>query len=152
MKPRIHGCCVGRKHTPTYSAWGCMMTRCNNPNAWAYKYYGAKGVKVCARWKDYRNFAEDMGEKPAGMTLDRFPNHSGNYEPNNCRWATAIQQQNNKAGNHTLMIFGETKTVAQWTRDGRCATNPKTFEMRIAHGWDNERALIAPTRKQKCSL
>ncbi len=88
---RIHG----KADTLMYKAWQGMWTRCTNPRATSFKYYGAKGVLVCDRWRRFENFFEDMGERPAGLSLDRIdPN--GNYEPTNCRWATRSEQQKNK--------------------------------------------------------
>lgn len=86
----------GMTKTPTYRGWHGMRQRCANPKATGFKNYGGRGIKVCERWLDFENFLADMGERPEGRTLDRFPNNDGNYEPGNCRWATSKQQADNK--------------------------------------------------------
>ena len=97
------------RHTPTRNSWRGMVTRCNNPNAWNYRYYGGRGISVCERWLDFEAFAKDMGERPEGLTLDRM-DPEGNYAcgkcsecvaggvspGGNCRWATWSEQQENK--------------------------------------------------------
>jgi len=80
------------KNNKTYSTYYSMKSRCYNPNAGNYQYYGALGITICDRWlESYENFLEDMGEKPEGMSLDRIDVY-GNYEPGNCRWATDKEQ------------------------------------------------------------
>jgi hypothetical protein len=61
-----------------------------------YPLYGGRGIQVCDRWKSFGNFLEEMGERPEGMSLDRYPNPNGNYEPGNCRWATAKAERHNR--------------------------------------------------------
>ena len=81
--------------SPTYRCFNGMKARCNNPKNRSYKDYGGRGITVCARWSNFVNFLADMGEKPAGKTLDR-KNVNGNYEPDNCRWATPKEQALNR--------------------------------------------------------
>jgi hypothetical protein len=68
-----------------------------------------RGVKVCERWQKFENFLADMGERPQGRTLDRYPNNAGNYEPGNCRWATAKEQ----AANRKPPVRANTKPTQQ---------------------------------------
>jgi len=84
----------GMEGTPTYNTWAAMLQRCHNTRSSAYKLYGALGVSVCSRWATFNNFLLDMGIRPEGQTLDRI-NPFGNYEPENCRWATKSQQATN---------------------------------------------------------
>lgn len=85
----------GLAGSPTYRSWAHMLGRCRNPTDAKYANYGGRGITVCERWLRFENFLADMGERPAGLTLDRIDN-DGNYEPGNCRWATMKEQQNNK--------------------------------------------------------
>lgn len=79
-----------------YQCWWNMLARCYNPKDEHYKWYGARGIQVCERWRtDFANFYEDMGPRPSSKhSIDRKKN-DGNYEPRNCRWATATEQNNN---------------------------------------------------------
>lgn len=86
------GACPSR----TYTTWQTMKQRCLNPNHDAWYRYGGMGITICSRWRDsFENFLTDMGERPEGRTLDRI-DKDGNYEPGNCRWATPLEQSNNK--------------------------------------------------------
>jgi hypothetical protein len=82
---------------PTYQAWLNMKKRCTKPNCKDWEYYGGRGIKVCERWlHSFENFLEDVGERPEGRSLDRYPNNDGNYEPGNVRWATRSEQMSNR--------------------------------------------------------
>jgi hypothetical protein len=86
---------TGRKASPTYNIWAQMVQRCTNPKHKDWRLYGGRGITVCDRWLKFEDFLADMGEKPGGLSIDRRDN-DGNYEPGNCRWATAVEQANNK--------------------------------------------------------
>ena len=85
----------GLTKTKAYGSWRAMRSRCNNPTDSHYRHYGGRGIKICDRWNSFVNFYADMGDRPAGHTLDRIDNDKG-YEPANCRWATNSEQQLNK--------------------------------------------------------
>lgn len=90
-----HQMCGSRE----YASWSAMKQRCLNPKHPDFHYYGGRGITVCERWMDFNNFYSDMGPRPLQRTLDR-KNTNGNYEPNNCRWATDVEQQ----GNHRPIV------------------------------------------------
>jgi hypothetical protein len=84
-----------RCYSGTYNSWRAMIERCTNRRHSTYERYGARGIIVCERWRQFSSFLADMGDRPVGRSLDRYPDNAGNYEPGNCRWATPKQQAKN---------------------------------------------------------
>lgn len=146
----------GESHSSLYRVWGGMKTRCNNPKCDCYEDYGGRGISICKEWNDsfneFRKWALSSGYEE-GLSIDRV-DVNGNYEPNNCRWATMIEQQNNRRSNQFLTMDGETHTIAEWARI--LGKNPNTVHKRIsAYGYDPKMALLTPIRsykgKSKCT-
>ncbi len=107
--------CLARKWKTTsnkaeflseYRIWSSMKSRCTNKNTAAYRYYGDRGIKVCERWMNsFEDFLNDMGRRLSkNHSIDRI-NNDGNYEPNNCRWATSVEQNRNKR--KTILIVNK---------------------------------------------
>jgi hypothetical protein len=120
--------------------WENMIARCYVENNKMFRFYGGRGVTVCNRWLDsFANFADDICPRPDGTTLDRIDNRLG-YSLDNCRWATPIEQANNKSSNRLITINGETHTVAEWARiRGIKAANIYT---RLANGVSDADAVM----------
>lgn len=94
-----HGHTKGGTATREYTTWAAMLKRCYHKNHRHYDLYGGRGISVCERWRGpngFLAFLEDMGERPPGKTIDRFPDKDGNYEKSNCRWATWAEQARNR--------------------------------------------------------
>jgi hypothetical protein len=109
-----HGSYFKGKRSRGYVSWVNMKMRCYNPNDKRYSDYGGRGIKVCDRWlHSFENFLEDMGQCPEKHTLDRIDN-DGDYCPDNCRWATRKEQQNNRRFNHKIKHDGLCLNLTQW--------------------------------------
>lgn len=133
-----------RKHdgkgTRLYRIWKSMRERCYTPTASNYQRYGGRGVSVCEEWSDFAEFkrwAMRSGYAD-NLTLDCIDTN-GNYEPANCRWATYLEQNNNKRDNVRLTYCEQTKTMAQWAREK--GLKAATLQRRLKAGWSIEEAL-----------
>lgn len=110
-----HGNCKRSGRTKEYRTWAHMKGRCLNKKDNKFYCYGERGITVCDRWLLFDNFLKDMGMAPSKThSIDRI-NNDGDYEPNNCRWATSKQQQSNKSKNVRLLFNGNDRTLAQWS-------------------------------------
>lgn len=144
----------GLKHTKEYEAWLHLRARCYNPNEKYYNNYGGRGITVCDRWNNsidgFLNFMKDMGKKPGKeYSIDRIDN-SGNYCPENCRWATFKTQNNNRRNNRYLTLNGETKTMQEWVNFLNIPRS--TLKQRLHNGWSVEEALTLERSLKKKSF
>lgn len=138
-------------YSKEYAAWYSMLDRCYNKACQAWSNYGGRGIIVCDRWlgiEGFNNFCNDMGVKPSPEhSIDRI-NSNGNYEPNNCRWATDKEQARNRRTNKLISIGEETKSMAEW-----CEIYDIQYSLvkdRISDGWDPLKALT--TKKKRVYL
>ncbi|MBY0469146.1 MAG: hypothetical protein K2Q07_09240 [Burkholderiaceae bacterium] len=136
----------GGSHSLTYRRWKSMRQRCLDPNSTSYAQYGGAGVTICARWvESFAAFLADMGECPdASMTLDRRDGSRG-YEPDNCRWATRLEQNRNRATNTPITYQGRTMLVAEWAAE--LGFDANMLRQRLYLGWSVEKALSTPKAK-----
>jgi len=129
-------------HTPesrrTRNIWNHMIDRCNNVSNSRYSDYGGRGITVCKEWLDFESFRRDMGDAPAGLTLDRKDNFAG-YDKANCRWATGQEQQRNRRLNLIITLNGVSKCLSEWAES--IGIKRVTLDARIKRGWSHERAL-----------
>lgn len=129
--------------TPTYRSWTSMRRRCDSPCMPSYPRYGGRGITVCDRWRDsFEAFIADMGERPSpDHSLDRIDN-DGNYEPTNCRWATAKEQMRNRHNTHWITAGGETLSLAEWSE--RTGLPPGVITKRMERGLSPADAMQQP--------
>jgi hypothetical protein len=124
--------------TPEYNVWHAMLERCRNPRNPAWDDYGGRGIAVCGRWQHFEAFRSDMGVRPPGGTLERI-DVDGNYEPGNCRWASAQEQANNRRNNRVIAHAGAKRTLAEWARFAGISTS--CLRHRLSSGWPMDAAL-----------
>lgn len=142
-----------RKHghatppTRTYQSWVDMRKRCFRKNHKDYPRYGGRGITVCERWLSFEGFLADMGEAPAGLTLER-KDSDGNYEPGNCKWATWAEQRLNRRLTHKHIEYaGERLTVGEW--DAKLGLQQGGIWHRLKNGWTLEKALTTRRSNQQ---
>jgi len=138
---KIHG----QYRSPEHNSWSNMKQRCYDKNHNRFYRYGGRGIKVCDRWlHSFENFLSDMGAKPTSKhTLER-KNINGNYEPENCEWATQKEQQNNRSNNAYFTANGKTQSIEQWSAE--TGIKYRTIMRRIKY-WHKSKVLTVPPRK-----
>lgn len=139
---RKHGCV----DTPEWRTWASMNSRCDNPRNRSWGRYGGRGVKISDRWRSFENFLSDMGRRPSRFhSIDRIDS-DGNYEPGNCRWATAQEQSDNKRRTYKITARGKTQTITAWALE--TGMSRLTIWKRAKQGWDPEDILSVPPLKR----
>lgn len=114
--------------SPTYYSWRAMKQRCLNPRNHNYPGYGGRGITVCKRWLKFENFLADMGERPAGMTLDRRNNDKG-YCKRNCRWESRkVQSNNQRVRKDAVFYLG--KRPSEWAIIWGCTRHAATMRIK----------------------
>jgi hypothetical protein len=136
------------KQRGAYFSWCDMRKRCFSTTHKDYKHYGGRGITVCSRWSEFKNFFSDMGEKPTGMTIERLDVNS-NYSPENCKWIPKSEQGKNKRSNHKITFNGITKNLSEWAVE--MGISPFGITYRLNAGWSVEKTFTTPLkRKPKC--
>lgn len=135
----------GKTRSKEYRIWSSMLQRCCNSNDKSYHNYGGRGITVCERWMNFKNFFIDMGEKPTPKhSIDRIDNNKG-YHPDNCRWATTEQQANNKRDSVRIRFDGKDLTISEWSR--LIGISPSGLWYRLYEKkWPVHKALTMPTK------
>lgn len=136
----------GMSHTRLHNIWLTMRSRCEKNTSSGYHKYGAKGITVCQEWSSFENFRDWAFSNgyTEDLTIDRI-DPLGNYEPNNCRWATQKEQQNNRSNNVKLTYCGETLSLSEWEK--RTGISWRVLYDRYYRKWAIERIFEQPVRK-----
>lgn len=141
----VHRPALNKKHgesnTPLYRMWTSMIYRCDNPKYIAYKYYGARGIRVCDEWHDYETFKKWVNETKTddSYTIERI-DVNGDYGPDNCKWIPMSEQANNRRSNIVIDYNGEEHTLMQWCK--KLNLNYKNVHNRMYKlGWSFEKAI-----------
>ena len=137
----------GMSRTTEYQSWVDIKRRCINPNNPCYSDYGGRGITICDRWKNsFENFLADMKLKPTPKhSIDRIDN-DGDYCPENCRWSTDVEQNNNRRDNRFITIGCVTLTIAQWSKE--MSFGKSVIQDRLKSGWSEFDAVMTPVRYQ----
>ena len=130
--------------TGVYGIWGNMLYRCNTSTCPLYESYGGRGISVCAAWHSFDSFMSDMGDRPSDShSIDRI-DVNGNYEPSNCRWATAKDQARNRRNSSFIFIDGLKLQVDEYCE--KYGISKTAIKNRIRRNWTNKRIIETPVR------
>lgn len=135
-----HGMCG----TGAWHSWRDMMKRCYSPRSMHYRHYGGRGIIVCDEWKSFEGFHAGMGDRPAGMSIER-DDVDGNYEPGNCRWIPRREQHYNKRNSIFVMIDGERLCLSVACKRLGLSYNRVRDRIKTL-GWSIEDALAQPKK------
>ena len=142
-----HGHCKSQKlRSSEHKTWGSMIQRCHDEKCKSYPRYGGRGIKVCDAWRnDFSVFLNDMKEKPSpSHSIERIDNN-GNYEPSNCKWATKLEQANNRRNTYEVEWQGEPIQLKYLCKNLNLPYH--TIWQRLERlGWDIEKAINTPSR------
>ena len=134
----------GLSDTPEHKIWIDMRQRCSNQNRHNFKHYGGRGITVCERWMTFENFIADVGFRPSRKhSLERI-NNDGNYEPQNVRWATVVEQRHNMRSNRWIEIDGRRQTIGDWAKER--GIDERLIRIRIRRGVSETDAVMLPVQ------
>ncbi len=134
-----HGMCG----TPEYRAYHAIKNRCYKENLPGYEHYGNRGIRVCDRWlESFENFYKDMGQRPSGKYSIHRIDNDGDYEPNNCKWATTKEQSLERRNSRKIEYDGKILNLSEWAK--LLDIDPNTIVHRLNHGWSIEKTLTHP--------
>lgn len=130
-----------------YRSWNAMIQRCTNPNDGNFHHYGGRGITVCERWLKFENFFADMGPRPgSNHSIERSDNEAG-YFPENCKWATQLEQSSNTRAVKLITALGKTQHLGAWSRE--IGIDQRTIAARLKLGWTEEDAITRKLRPRK---
>jgi len=147
-KPGLkHGQATRERRTREFNIWNNMVDRCRRETNPSYPDYGGRGISVCERWADFKNFFVDMGPAPSPKhSIDRI-DVNGNYEPSNCRWATNSEQARNRRNNTIMTVAGETAPQVYFIE--KYGIPRETIRSRLKCGWTDDEAFEVVPRASR---
>lgn len=137
----------GLTNTQLHTVWLKIRSRCNSRSDKAYPQYGGRGIALCERWNDFENFRSDMGERPSDKhSIERIDNNKG-YSPDNCRWATADEQNRNTRQNRWITFQRRKYIISDLAR--HLGVDRKTLQHRVESGWTEAELSLPPDLHRK---